>query len=92
MSITLELTQVEEEALRAEAAAQEMDFAAYVRLKVLAGVSPCADEGLRSDALFLQEEGTRAVRAAQDTLLKQGIGYVTGDEATVTVHTASSQE
>ena len=83
MSIVLELTPEEEQKLIIAAEIQQIDVTSYVREKI----SP-VPEIVR----FLNKEAARAVSEAQGELMRLGIGYVTGDETTVTHHLPETSE
>ncbi|WP_395091510.1 hypothetical protein [Armatimonas sp.] len=89
MSIVLELSPAEEAVLSQAATARQMDVVSYIREKVF---MPEKDEPpLEETIRFLQEEGQRAISEAQQKLMEQGIGYVTGDETTVKIHLPNKQ-
>lgn len=75
MSVTIELTPAEEAALNAAATREGTDVSVFVRERVLDkvfhGLNP-DDENLA----FVRADSLAAVRAAQQTLLDSGIGYV----------------
>ena len=85
MSITLELTDEEEATLRQAAQRAGVEVGAFVRRKVLELVTA---PDLLAEARFLQSEGARAISDAQRRLTEQGIGYVTGDELHIVLHSS----
>lgn len=83
MSITLELSEEEEADLRLAAERAGSDVASFVLSAIWESVRRSDPS---ADAAFLQREGATAVRRAQAHLVERGIGYVTGDEEHVTIH------
>jgi hypothetical protein len=74
MSITLELSEEEHTFLERAAAAAGSDVATYIRQRVFSSAPSLrtADD----EVTFLRGQARTAVRAAQQNLLAQGIGYV----------------
>jgi hypothetical protein len=87
MSIVLELTPAEEEALRQGAARAGVDMPSFLITSALDAAQREADEWTRWEIV-----GKEAANEACDMLIKEGIGYVYGKEGKVYRRTAEGVE
>lgn len=88
MSVILELSPEEEAFLQREAQARGLDITDFIRERVFA---PSVEEE-SPDLKFLREEGIKAVRAAQEDLLRRNIGYVYSRDNVIVRHHADGSE
>lgn len=91
MSITLELTPAEEEALSRGAERAGMELPAFLIACTLKSIQ--REEASHAETVaFITEEARRAVAEAQRKLHEKGIPYVTGDENSVQKHLPPTTE
>ncbi|MCX6366838.1 MAG: hypothetical protein NTX57_09020 [Armatimonadetes bacterium] len=91
MSIVLELTPAEEEAVSLGAKRAGMELPAFLIACTLKSIK--REEATHAETVaFLTEEARRAVAEAQNKLREKGIGYATGDETSVQKHLPPTTE